>query len=160
MRTTPRSIALLATVLTVAACSSRQSVNVPTPTNPEAAVQQFMMAVNDRDMPVMGQLWGTAQRGPASGWMKPEELEQRLAVIGVYLQHDEFEVVPPSFEPLPTVAQRLVRVRITRRGCRHTVPFTLVRHGEGWVISSIDIAAAGSPARTCETGPGVGTGGI
>ena len=156
---TPRSIALLATVLIVAACSSRRTVNVPMPTSPEAAVQQFMVAVDHRDMPAMADLWGTADRGPASTWMKGEELEQRLAVIGVYLAHDEFEVLPPGFRPLPTVRERQVQVRITRRGCRHTVPFTLTPYGEGWVISSIDIAAAGNPARTCGV-PGAGTGGV
>jgi len=160
MRTSPRSIALLAIVLTVAACSSRPTVNVPTPTSPEAAVQQFMAAVETRDMPVMGHLWGSAERGPASGWMKPEELERRLAVMGVYLQNDEHEVLPLAYEPLPTVSQRIVRVRITRSGCQYTVPFTLVPHGDGWLINSIDIASAGNPARTCEAVPGGGPGGL
>jgi hypothetical protein len=157
---TPRSIALLATVLTVAACSSRQTANVPAPSNPEAAVQQFMEAVDDRDMPVMGALWGTADRGPASTWMDPEELERRLAVMGVYLQNDQYEVLPQAFEPLPTVQQRQVQVRITRSGCEHTVPFALVRYGDGWLISSIDIASAGNPSRSCEDVPGAGTGGV
>jgi hypothetical protein len=145
---------LLATVLTVAACSSQPVANVPTPSSPEAAVRQFMVGVEQRDMPVMGAVWGTADRGPASGWMNPEELERRLAVMGVYLANDEYEVLPPAFEPLPTVRQRHVRVRITRAGCEHTVPFTLVQYGDGWVISAIDIAAAGNPQRTCEAVPG------
>jgi hypothetical protein len=160
MRNTLRSIALLAIVLTVGACSSRRSVTVPTPASPEAAVQQFMAAVDARNMPVMGDVWGTADRGPASGWMKPEELERRLAVMGVYLAHDEFEVLPQAYEPLPTVAQRVVQVRLVRAGCEYTVPFTLVPHGDGWVIGSIDIAAAGNPARSCEGVPDGGMGGV
>ncbi len=119
-------------------------------------MQQFMVAVDDRDMPVMGSLWGTTDRGPASHWMNPEELERRLAVMGVYLTNDEYEVLPQAFEPLPNVQQRYVQVRITRRGCEHTVPFTLVRYGDGWLISSIDIASAGNPSRTCEDVPGAG----
>jgi hypothetical protein len=151
---TSTSIALLATVLTVAACTSQPVTDVPTPSSPEAAVRQFMVGVEQRNMPVMGALWGTADRGPASGWMNPEELERRLAVMGVYLANDAYEVLPPAFEPLPTVQQRHVQVRITRAGCEHTVPFTLVQYGDGWVISAIDIAAAGNPQRTCENVPG------
>ncbi len=133
-------------------------MEVPQPTSPEAAVHQFMAAVNQRDLPVMGELWGTDRRGPASVWMRPEELEQRLTVMAVYLGHDEYEVLPRAFEPLPTVKQREVQVRLTRSGCEHTVPFTLVPYGNGWLISSIDIAAAGNPARTCENAPGKGPG--
>jgi hypothetical protein len=156
---TPTSIALLAALLTVAACSSQPVAGVPTPSSPEAAVQQFMVGVEQRNMPVMGGLWGTADRGPASAWMDPEELERRLAVMGVYLANDEYEVLPPAFEPLPTV-QRQVQVRITRSGCEHTVPFTLVQYQGGWLISSIDIAAAGNPSRRCDDAPGAGTGGV
>jgi hypothetical protein len=160
MRNTVRSIALLAIVLTAQACSSHSAIEVPTPASPEAAVQQFMVAVGDRDMPIMGGLWGTSERGPASAWMNPEELEQRLAVMGVYLAHDEFEVLPRPFEPLPNAPQRQVQVRIIRAGCGYTVPFTLVPYGSGWIIGSIDIAAAGNPARTCEGVPDGGTGGV
>lgn len=159
MRTTPRSIALLASVLTVAGCSSRPTVDVPTPTSPEAAVQRFMQAVDDRDMPVMGELWGSSERGPAAQWMNPEELERRLAVMGVYLENDEWEILPLAYEPLPTLTQRIVRVRLMRSGCEYTVPFTVIPQGSGWLINSIDIASAGNPARTCEPGPGGGTGG-
>ena len=111
-------------------------------------------------MPVMGALWGTADRGPASAWMDPQELERRLAVMGVYLENDQYEVLPRAFEPLPTVPQRQVQVRIVRRGCQHTVPFTVVQFGDGWLISSIDIASAGNPQRTCEEVPGTGPGGV
>ena len=111
-----------------------------------------MHAVSANSIAGMGQLWGTAD-GPAAGSMDQSVLEQRLTVIRIYLEHEEFTIVPG--DPVAGVnveaGERAVFVRLTRRGCTPTVPFTLVPHGGGWLIRSIDLASAGNPSRRCGT---------
>jgi len=45
-----------------------------------------MAAVKANDQRRMGDLWGS-ERGPASSWMKSDDLKQRLAVFQIYLNH-------------------------------------------------------------------------
>ena len=98
----------------------------------------------------MGQLWGTSN-GPASENLDQVTLEQRLTVIRIYLEHEEFTIVPG--DPVAGVnveaGERAVFVQLSRRGCTPTVPFTLVPHGGGWLVRDIDLAAAGNPSRRC-----------
>jgi hypothetical protein len=123
------------------------------PSSPEAAVRGFMNAVRANSLGVMGELWGS-RRGPARSYLPAHELEQRLIVIRTYLDHESFEILE-SQSALPRAAdQRIVEVRLTRKGCRPVVPFTLIPYKRGWLISNIDIAAAGNPARTCPQTPG------
>jgi hypothetical protein len=83
--------------------------------------------------------------------MDGQELRQRLTVIQVYLDHESYEIVPPGLTAPGTDKAREFSVRITRKGCRPTIPFTLVQYREGWLVSEIDLAAAGNPARSCVT---------
>jgi hypothetical protein len=143
-----RSIAALALGLILVSCGGRETTIVPLPDAPEGAVRDFMNAVRDNDLKTMANVWGS-RRGPASTYMASQELEQRLTVMRVYLEHESYEIVPPRFSADASSNQREFGVRITRRGCTATVPFTLARYGDGWLISSVDLAAAGNPARSC-----------
>ncbi len=154
-----RSVAqplVVATVIALStsfvACSSRSGgAGVPPPVDPEAAVRSFLAAVSANSITGMGQLWGTTE-GPAVGNMDQAELEQRLTVVRIYLEHEQFAIVPG--DPVAGVnieaGERAVFVRLTRRGCTPTVPFTLVPYGGGWLIRSIDLASAGNPSRRCQ----------
>ena len=110
-----------------------------------------MRAVGANSLAAMGQLFGTSD-GPAAGYMDQTELEQRLTVIRIYLEHEEFHFVPG--DPVEGVnaeaGERALFVQLTRRGCTPTVPFTLVPYRGGWLIRSIDLARAGNPSRRCE----------
>jgi hypothetical protein len=134
-------------------CSSRGAANVPPPVDPEAAVRGFLHAVSANSLTGMGQLWGTSE-GPAAGNMDRTTLEQRLTVIRIYLEHEEFAFVPG--DPVAGVnleaGERAVFVQLTRRGCTPMVPFTLVPYRGGWLIRSIDLASAGNPSRRCRPG--------
>lgn len=123
---------------------------MPPPGDPEATVRSFMQAVSANSITGMGQLWGTSD-GPASGRMDRATLEQRLTVIRIYLEHENFAIVPGDLIAGADVeaGERALFVRLTRRGCTPTVPFTLVPYGGGWLIRSIDLAAAGNPSRRC-----------
>ena len=142
---------LIAVSGAIVSCSSRGGVNVPPPSDPEAAVRAFLHAVDANSIAGMGQLWGTSE-GPAAGRMDQATLEQRLTVIRIYLEHEEFAIVPG--DPVAGVnleaGERAVFARITRKGCHPTVPFTLVPYRGGWLIRSIDLAAAGNPSRRCQ----------
>jgi len=98
----------------------------------------------------MGLLWGTSN-GPASENLDRVTLEQRLTVIRIYLEHEEYTIVPDG--PVAGVdveaGERAVFVQLSRRGCTPTVPFTLVPHRGGWLVRDIDLAAAGNPSRSC-----------
>jgi hypothetical protein len=133
-------------LLLAAACGGRSTE--PAPASPEAAVRGFLNAVRAGSLQSMSSLWGSG-RGPARTYMPADELEQRLVVIRTYLAHEQFELVEPSAELLPTADRRVVQVRLTRNGCTPVVPFTVVRYGSGWLVSEIDLAAAGNPQRSC-----------
>ena len=55
---------------------------------------------------------------------------------------------PNSVDPSNSL-QRIVRVRLTRKGCQPVVPFTTVQWKKGWLVKNIDLSAAGNPARAC-----------
>lgn len=149
---TPRprsiSIAVLALGLTAAACGGGRS-DAPLPSDPEGAVRAFLSAVRENSLVAMGGLWGSPSRGPASGYMDRQTLEQRLTVIRIYLQHDRSQILPPDETVLQGAREREIRVRLERNGCRPVVPFTVVRWRDGWLVSNVDIAAAGNPERPC-----------
>ena len=84
--------------------------------------------------------------------MSPDEVERRLTVMRVYLEHEEYEILPPGAQPGNRDDQRVVRVQLRRRGCLPVLPFTLTRYGDGWLVSNVDLAAGGNPARTCPAG--------
>jgi hypothetical protein len=142
------SICTAAAALTLAACGGRAET-IPVPEEPEATIRAFMAAVRGSDLRAMADLWGTS-RGPASRSMSRTELEQRLTVIRIYLAHDSYEILPPGLAAEPNANERAYTVRLARRGCTPAVPFTLVRYGAGWIVASIDLAAAGNPARSCD----------
>jgi hypothetical protein len=136
----------------LAACGSRGgSSSIPPPADPEGAVRSFLHAISANSIAGMGQLWGTSD-GPALGDMDQTTLEQRLTVIRIYLEHEEFTIVPG--DPIAGVnleaGERAVFVRLSRRGCTPTVPFTLVPYGGGWLVRSIDLTSAGNPSRRCQ----------
>ena len=140
-------------MLVLAACG--RTSTVPPPSSPEAAVRGFLDAISANSLTRMGELWGSS-RGPARGYMKRAELEERLTIIRTYLQHDKYEILASQGLPPAVAGERTVRVRLERKGCTPVVPFTLVPYAGGWLVSNIDLAQAGNPARRCapEGGPG------
>ncbi|NIM48468.1 MAG: hypothetical protein GTN62_02135 [Gemmatimonadales bacterium] len=141
---------MLAVALTVVSCGGPRP---PAPADPEAAVRAFLGAVRANSLVAMGEIWG-GSRGPASAYMDPAELEQRLTVMRIYLEHEQYEILPPGESGITgdRSRERIVRVQLTRKGCTPVVPFTVVKWRDGWLVSNFDIAAAGNPARSCEPG--------
>jgi hypothetical protein len=67
-----------------------------------------------------------------------------------YLRNDSFRIT--SDEPQGTDEnRRAVAVEIKRKTCTWTVPFTAIKTRSGtWIVTQLDLAAAGNPARPCE----------
>jgi hypothetical protein len=149
-----RSLTVASLGVAVFACGKKETATRPLPADPDAAVVSFLGAVRAEDLDTMGQLWGTAG-GPASTRMDREELEQRLTIMKVYLEHEEYSIIPGMRDPTIELRQgeRLVTVRLTRRGCTPTVPFTVTPYQAGWLIRDVKLEAAGNPARTCPVTP-------
>ncbi len=147
-----RSIALLAIALT-GACGPGGARDVVAPTDPHAAVGEFLDAVKANNLAAMGDRWGTA-RGPASRTMDREELRKRLTVIQIYLNHDTFDFVPGNELGIVSAdGSRTVQVRILRTGCVAVVPFRVIPWSGGWLVTEMDLTAVGNPARVCQTTP-------
>jgi hypothetical protein len=147
-----RSIALLAIALTVA-CGPGGSPGGVAPTDPHSAVGEFLDAVEANNLTAMGDRWGSA-RGPASRSMDRDELRKRLTVIQIYLRHERFEFVPGDELGIASKdGSRTVRVRMTRSGCVAIVPFRVVPWSGRWLVTDIDLAPIGNPARVCAPSP-------
>ncbi len=137
---------LVLAALVLAACG--RTSTVPPPVSPEAAVRGFLDAVHANSLSTMAELWGSS-RGPARGYMKRDELEQRLTIIRTYLRHDKFTILESQGVASKVGNERTVRVRLERNGCVPVVPFTVAPYQGGWLVSNIDLAQAGNPARRC-----------
>ncbi len=135
-------------VLAVTACGSKASWSIMLPVDPEVTLSRFMSAVQANDLVSMSQLWGTKD-GPAAQRMERAELNQRLTVMQIMLKHERYEITADVSAVGLDDETRAYQLRLTRLGCQVDVPFQLIRVGEGWLVSIIDLTQAGNPARDC-----------
>ena len=135
-------------ILACSACAGKSPSVTPLPSDPVTAVQQFLAGVKANDLGAMGDVWGS-DRGPANAWMEPNMLHQRLAVMQRVLTYETYAIGPEGVRPGDTANLRIVRVQLARNGCKPVVPFTVRRYGDGWLVSAIDLDAAGNPERSC-----------
>lgn len=139
---------LLGGLLAVMACGAKASPSIMLPLDPEVTLSRFMSAVQAKDLVSMSQLWGTKD-GLAARKMERRELNQRLRVMQIMLKHDRYEITADVSVAGLDDKTRAYHLRLMRLGCQVDVPFELVRVGEGWLVSVIDLTQAGNPARAC-----------
>jgi hypothetical protein len=107
-----------------------------------------MQAVADSNVEKMASLWGTAS-GPASQTKQPPDWQRRVAIMQAYLRNQSFRIT--SDVPEASQDRRTLQVEIKRDTCTWNVPFVAVKAREGsWLITQVDLAAAGNPARPCD----------
>lgn len=124
----------------------------PAPQSPQQALAEFMAAVKANDLTRIGTLWGS-ERGPASGWMKADDLRQRVTVFQIYLNHVGYRVLEG---PLPVAGEdkvRRFRVELQRaNSCTVVFPIDLVRAKSGsWLVNAVDLASLPNPAHGCKS---------
>ncbi len=144
----PRLAVLLA--LGTLACHAKSTQTTPVPQSFGETLAQFMSAVKANDLQRMGGLWGS-ERGPATEWMKPEQLKQRLTVIQKYLDHVGYRVIEG---PLPVGGQgnaQSLRVELQRaNSCTVVFPIDLVRtKSGGWLVLDPHLGSIPNPANSC-----------
>jgi hypothetical protein len=106
-----------------------------------------MQAVADSNLDKMASLWGTAA-GPASKTNIPPDYRRRVAVMQAYLRNQSFRIL--SDQPQATENRRSVQVELKRETCTWSVPFVAIKTADGtWLVTQVDLAAAGNPARPC-----------
>lgn len=138
----------LETMLLLAACGGGSGAPAAQPaSSASGAVRSFMQAVADSNVDRMASLWGTAT-GPASKTKQPPDYQRRVAIMQAYLRNQSFRITSdvPGADP----NRRAVQVEIKRDTCTWSVPFVAVKAAEGsWIVTQVDLAAAGNPARPC-----------
>jgi len=140
----------LGSVLLLAACGGSTAPQAEPAASASSAVGSFMQAVADSNLDKMANLWGTAS-GPAARTNQPPDWQRRVAIMQAYLRNDSFRIT--SDVPETGDSRRGLQVEIKRRSCTWTVPFTAIKIRDGsWIITQLDLAAAGNPARPCAEG--------
>ncbi len=140
----------LGSVLLLAACGGGSAPQAQPANSAKDAVQSFMQAVADSNVAKMANLWGTAS-GPAAKTNQPPDWQRRIAVMQAYLRNDSFRIT--SDEPETDQNRRALMVEIKRQSCTWAVPFTAIKIRDGsWIVTQLDLAAAGNPARPCQDG--------
>jgi len=118
--------------------------------SPQETGAEFMAAVKDNNIARMGALWGS-ERGPATNWMKSDELRERLSVVQKYVDHVGYRVIEG---PLPVSGHdnvKTFRVELQRQGgCTVVFPIDLVRtKSGGWVVNDVHLGSIPTPGLTC-----------
>jgi len=109
-----------------------------------------MQAVADSNVERMASLWGTAN-GSASKTKQPPDWRRRVAIMQAYLRNQSFRIT--SDEADADLNRRMLQVEIKRDACTWLVPFVAVKaRDEVWLVTQVDLAAAGNPARPCSDG--------
>lgn len=138
-----RPLVILGLAATVACGGGRTAGVSPVqgPATAEAALEQFLTAVNAADLDQMAMLWGD-QRGPEglTHTMTNETRMQRLTIMQRVLRTDTHQITgTDASDP----GRRVITVDMTQGTRRFAVPFTMVpmRSG-GWIVNDIRLDAA------------------
>ena len=140
---------LFAAVLAGCGGGSAPATVAPT-TSAKGAVEGFMQAVADSNLAQMANLWGSTA-GPAARTRQPPDYERRIAIMHAYLRNESHRVVSDTPDAVGT--RHALQVEIRRQLCSWVVPFTAIKLGDGtWIVSQVDVTAAGNPAQPCVPG--------
>jgi hypothetical protein len=131
-------ITFAALLLFATACASAGGRTNPDDGAPTArdAVDGFLTGSKERDMPLLGRLWGT-QAGPARLTMERGEYEKRILIIQCHLQHDTGRIVGDFGGE---AGRQVFRVELTKGGLTKATTLTVVPGpGRRWYVESADI---------------------
>ncbi|MEO6067792.1 MAG: hypothetical protein ABJB33_00870 [Gemmatimonadota bacterium] len=146
-----RNTLLVFGALVLAACGgggSTSASDVAPLGSAEAAVREFLAAVQDSNIARMGRAWGSSS-GPAAVTNTPAQWEQRLKVVQVYLRGGNYRITG-NVPDASSARRRNLSVEFTRGDCVKQVPFVAVETSRGgWLVESVDISVAGNPLNPC-----------
>lgn len=137
------SFRTIAGLLLLAACSTgtqtaANSGQLTGAATPQLAVEQFLRAVNAKDIQAMSIVFGT-NNGPARETMDRTELEKRLIILACYFTHDSARILG---EAQGSGGHREVRVEVKKGNMtRQSTFYTIQGPGRRWYVDNMDIAA-------------------
>jgi len=137
------SFRTVAGLLLLAACSTgtqtaANSGQLTGAATPQLAVEQFLRAVNAKDIQAMSIVFGT-NNGPARETMDRTELEKRLIILACYFTHDSARILG---EAQGSGGHREVRVEVKKGNMtRQSTFYTIQGPGRRWYVDNMDIAA-------------------
>src|SRR5207237_755685 len=116
----------------------------------QETLAQFMSAVKDNNIERMGTLWGS-ERGPATSWMKSDQLRERLSVVQKYVDHAGYRVIEGPLAVPGHDNLKSFRVELQRQGgCTVVFPVDLVRtKSGGWVVNDVHLGSIHTPGTAC-----------
>ena len=87
--------------------------------------------------------------GPAARTRQPSDYERRIVIMQAYLRHDDSRILTDTPAADPT--RHAIQAQLRRSACTWTVPFEVIQLSDSsWIVNSVDVAAAGNPARPCD----------
>jgi hypothetical protein len=141
-----RRIALLAPLLV--ACGGH-AITTPIPSDPNAAVNQFLAAVKNKDIKGMGEVWGDEDNLEVN-LVKPDQFRLRVIPLQIYLSNKGYRVMEGP-APVPGVSsRRTYRVELQRTNCTFPVTLTVVQmHRGGWLFYGTDLTDVSNASKNC-----------
>jgi hypothetical protein len=104
----------------------------------QLAVDQFLVAVRNRDLQAMGTVFGT-NKGPARETMDRTELEKREVILACYFNNDSYRVLG---EQAGQGGHREVQVELKRGSqTRQSTFYAIKGPGDRWYVDNMDIAS-------------------
>jgi hypothetical protein len=104
----------------------------------QLAVDQFLTAVNAKDLQAMSIVFGTKD-GPARETMDRTELEKREVILACYFAHDSYRTLGESGG---TGGHREIRIELKKGNLTRETTFYAIRGPGGrWYVDNMDIAA-------------------
>ena len=104
----------------------------------QMAVEQFLRAVNAKDLQAMSTVFGT-NKGPARATMDRAELEKREIILQCYFNNDTSRILGES---AGTQGHREIRVELKKGNLTRLTTFYTIRGpGDRWYVDNMDIAA-------------------
>ena len=120
---------------TQTAANSGELTGAPTA---QTAVEQFLSALNAKDLQAMSTVLGT-NKGPARATMDRTELEKREIILACYFNNDASRILGES---AGTDGHREVRVELRKGNLTRQTTFYAIRGpGDRWYVDNMDIAA-------------------
>ena len=138
----------LVALLVVAAPLALSAQDPKAAATPSAAVEEFMRAVADSNLPRMSQLFGN-RRGSAFRTHQPKDYEKRMVVIQAMLRGAQARTLGDI--PSEKSGGRTVPTQLSNNGCRVTIPFNVVKANEGWLVNEFKLESAAEVNKPCES---------
>ncbi len=104
----------------------------------QLAVDQFLKAVNAKDLQAMSTVFGTKD-GPARETMDRTELEKREVILACYFNNDTYRILG---EQPGMGGHREIRVQLKKGNLNRETTFYAIQGPAGrWYVDNMDIAS-------------------